>query len=141
MEEKGAGVIAAGENAGEGAPRRDWNETAEEAAERVRRAASDVEHGVRRAKGEAARTLREGRERVAAAYDRTAESAGRLYRDARGYAKENPGTTAVVTFVAGIGVGIMLSGRNGYRARGHGLVPVVAVALANAVLEVFDPVR
>jgi hypothetical protein len=90
---------------------------------------------------EASRTMHDAKERLTAAYGRTAETAEHAYREARGYAKENPGTAAAVTFAAGVGVGMMLAPRSDFRAYRHGLVPVVAVALAHAVLDVFDQGR
>jgi hypothetical protein len=85
--------------------------------------------------------MHDAKERLTAAYGRTANTAERAYREARGYARENPGTAAAVTFAAGVGVGIMLAPRNDFRAYRHGLVPVVAVALAHAILDVFDQGR
>jgi hypothetical protein len=87
---------------------------------------------------EASRTMRDAKERVTAAYGRTAETAERAYHEARGFAKENPGTAAAVTFATGLGVGLMLAPRSRFHAYRRGLVPVVAIALANAVLDVFD---
>jgi hypothetical protein len=90
---------------------------------------------------EASRTMRDAKERVTAAYGRTAETAERAYHEARGFAKENPGAAAAVTFATGLGVGLMLAPRtprSRFHAYRRGLVPVVAIALANAVLDVFD---
>jgi ElaB/YqjD/DUF883 family membrane-anchored ribosome-binding protein len=102
----------------------------ETAAEAVRRA--------HRLKDEAAEKLRTAREKAGVAYDRTADQAVRMYNNAREYAVANPGTAAAVTFAAGVGVGMMMASRNGSRAYRQGLVPVIAVALAQAVLDVFD---
>ena len=123
------------------APRHDWGETASDVAEGAQQAASDAKRSARRMANEASQSLRDAKERMTAAYGRTAESAERVYRDARIFARENPGTAAAATFAAGIGVGLMLAPRHGLRVYRTGLVPVVAVALAHAVLDVFDDAR
>ena len=101
------------------------------------------ERELRRRTREAAEKLRQAKERVAVAYDRTADSASRVYREARGYAQEHPDVAAAVSFAVGMGVGVMIAGRNGRsygngRSYARGLVPVFAIALAQAVLDVFD---
>ncbi len=103
------------------------------------------EREVRRRTREAAEKLRQAKEKVAEAYDRTADNAARVYREARGYARDHPHVAAAVSFAAGMGVGVMIAGRNGRsHTRGNGLsytrglVPVFAIALAQAVLTVFD---
>jgi ElaB/YqjD/DUF883 family membrane-anchored ribosome-binding protein len=107
------------------------------------RRAEDPEVGrrARRMKDEASQTLRAAREKAEVAYDRTADRAVRAYHSARDYAQANPGVAAAVTFAAGVGVGMMIAGRDGARAYRQGLIPVVAVALAQAVLDVFDEGR
>jgi len=107
-------------------------------AERMGEAVSDARRGARRVANEAARTIRNASERVTAACGRTAETAERAYIDARNYATEHPGTAAAVTFAAGIGVGMMLAPRYAPGVGRRGLMPVVAIALAHAVLDVFD---
>jgi ElaB/YqjD/DUF883 family membrane-anchored ribosome-binding protein len=104
----------------------------EEATSRTRRLAE--------AAGEAARATKE---RVSAAYDRTSEGAQRAYRGARVYARHNPLLTAAVTFASGIGIGLLLAprGSRGLRSVRQGFLPVAAVALAHAVLEVLDETR
>ncbi|HEY7925551.1 MAG TPA: hypothetical protein VII62_20365 [Vicinamibacteria bacterium] len=99
----------------------------------------------RRAREEAAETLRAARAKVSRAYDRTADSAVRTYRGARDYAQAHPGAAAAMSFAAGVGIGMMVSAQNGatYR-RGlipRGLIPVAAIALAHAVLDVFEEAR
>jgi ElaB/YqjD/DUF883 family membrane-anchored ribosome-binding protein len=108
---------------------------------RAEEAASEVGRRARRMRDEASDTLRTAKEKVEVAYDRTADQAARAYQSAREYAVANPGVAAAVTFAAGVGVGMMLSGRNGSRIYRQGLIPVVAVALAQAVLDVFDEAR
>jgi ElaB/YqjD/DUF883 family membrane-anchored ribosome-binding protein len=110
---------------------------AESEAGRVQQRAENFKNRVR---DEAGETLRGAREKVSRAYDRTADNASRAYRSARGYAQEHPDMAAALCFATGVGVGMMMSGRNGGMYR-RGLVPVVAVALAQAVLDVFGEDR
>jgi ElaB/YqjD/DUF883 family membrane-anchored ribosome-binding protein len=110
-----------------------------EAAERT----LPSEQEVRRRTREATEKLRQAKEKVTEAYDRTADSAARAYREARGYAQEHPDVAAAVSFAVGMGVGVMIAGRSGRsygngRSYARGLVPVFAIALAQAVLDVFD---
>jgi ElaB/YqjD/DUF883 family membrane-anchored ribosome-binding protein len=104
-------------------------------------AASEIGRRARRMKDEASQTLRSAKEKVGVAYDRTADQAVRAYRSAREYAQANPGVAAAATFSAGLGVGMMMASRSGARAYRRGLIPVVAIALAQAVLDVFDEAR
>ena len=95
----------------------------------------------RRAREEAAETLRAARVKVSRAYDRTADSAVRTYRGARDYAQAHPSAAAAMSFAAGVGIGMMVSSKNGAKAYQRGLIPVAAIALAHAVLEVFEEAR
>ena len=119
----------------------DWRATADEVAESAAELASEAKKGARRVANDASQSLRGAKEKVSAAYGRTTESAERAYLSARGYATENPGTAAAVTFAAGVGLGMMLAPRNGRNSYGRGLIPVVAIAVAQAVLDVFDRAR
>jgi uncharacterized protein YfiM (DUF2279 family) len=48
---------------------------------------------------------------------------------------------AAAAFAAGLGAGMMVASHRGARAYRRGLIPVVAVALAHAVLDVLDGAR
>ncbi len=126
---EGGGTSEAGTTA-----ERSWD-TAER---RVEEEASEAARRARRLKDEAAEKLRVAREKAGVAYDHTADQAARMYNSARKYAVANPGAAAAITFAAGVGVGMTMAGRNGSRVYRQGLVPVIAVALAQAVLDVFD---
>ena len=95
-----------------------FRDVKDEVAERMGEAASDVKRGALRAVDEASQAIRDARERLAAAYGRTAQTAERTYLDARSYAKENPGVAAAVTFAAGLGLGMMLAARYALGRRG-----------------------
>ena len=121
--------------------RREWERDKEEVAQLAEDAAVRAGQAAGRAAGEASRRLRSATDRASAAYDRTAREAGRAYRNVRDYAALHPGATAAVTFGTGVCLGMwMARGRElpDYR---RGIVPIAAIALANAVLEVFGPRR
>lgn len=124
---EGVGTTAAG------AAQRSWDPE-----RRPEEAASEISRRANRMKQEASETLRTAKEKAAVAYDRTADQAKRAYHGAREYAVANPGVAGAVTFAAGLGVGMMMAGRRGSRGNHQGLIPVVAVALAHAVLDVLD---
>ena len=90
-----------------------------------------------RTRDEAAEAMRTAKEKAGRAYDATVNSARSTYYRARGYAQEHPDAAAALTFAAGIGFGAMMAGRRG-RIYRQGLLPVAAIALAKAVLDVFD---
>jgi ElaB/YqjD/DUF883 family membrane-anchored ribosome-binding protein len=134
MQEPREEYTGAGTGTSDTSAERSWD-AAERKAEET---ASEAARRARRLKDEAADTLRTAKQKAGVAYDRTADQAVRAYHSARDYAVANPGTTAAITFAAGVGVGMMMVSRNGSRVYRQGLVPVVAVALAHAVLDVFD---
>jgi ElaB/YqjD/DUF883 family membrane-anchored ribosome-binding protein len=134
MQEPRDDYTGAGTGASDTSAERSWD-TAERKAEE---AASEAARRARRFKDEAADTLHTAKQKAGIAYDRTADQAVRAYTSAREYAVANPGTAAAITFAAGVGVGMMMASRNGSRVYRQGLVPVIAVALAQAVLDVFD---
>ena len=103
--------------------------------------ASGIASRAARLREGASQTLRSGREKVGVAYDRTADQAARAYYGARGYAQANPGVAAATTFAAGLGIGLLLGGRSAARAHRRGLIPVVGIALAQAVRDVFERLR
>jgi hypothetical protein len=85
---------------------------------------------------EAGRAVRQARERVADAYGRTAETAGRVYDRAIDFGRENPGTATLLALGAGVAVGLWLAGGDrGYRDR---VVPTLATRVAEAMLDIFD---
>lgn len=104
-------------------------------------AASEFGSRARRIRDEASQRLRSAREKASVAYDRTADQAVRAYHGARGYAQANPGLAAAATFATGLGIGMLLGARSAARVYRRGLIPVVAVALAQAVRDVFQRAR
>jgi ElaB/YqjD/DUF883 family membrane-anchored ribosome-binding protein len=83
--------------------------------------------------------LRQAKDKLSDAYDRSSDAATRAYGRAMDYSRENPRTATLVALGAGFGAGILFSygmpsRRNNYRS----MFPSVALAVADAVLGVFD---
>jgi len=93
---------------------------------------------VRERVDEAKARMADTKRKIADAYERTSETANRLYQDALDYGREHPATTMLVAFGAGVGLGMMLSdGGRSSRYR-RNIVPAIATAAAEAVLDIFD---
>ncbi len=73
------------------------------------------------------------------AYNRASKGLNEGYTQAVDYGRENPGTTMLIAFGAGIGVGILLAGGFGSSrdTRTSRIVPPVMNALSEIVTEVF----
>lgn len=124
--------------------KRDLREVTIRVAEHAEEFASDVSRNAIRLADEATRTGRQAKDRFAEVYDRGTEKAGKVYRGARGYVRTNPAMTAAITFATGVGLGLLLAPRRSHqssRALRQGMFPVAAIALAQAVLEMFDDSR
>jgi hypothetical protein len=91
-----------------------------------------------RAAREAGRTLRNAKDKLSGAYERTSEVANRAYHEALDSAKENPGLSALVCFGIGVGVGLWMSGMSRPRGFRDRVLPVLATAMADAVREIAD---
>jgi ElaB/YqjD/DUF883 family membrane-anchored ribosome-binding protein len=82
--------------------------------------------------------FRQAKDKLSDAYDRSSEVATRAYSRAMDYSRENPRTATLVALGAGFGAGVLFtygtSRRNSYRS----IFPSVALAVADAVLGVFD---
>jgi hypothetical protein len=114
---------------------REEEEIMEERAESVRREFGE------RAEREAGRAVRNAREKLSGAYERTSEVAGRAYQDALESARENPGMSALVCFGVGVTVGLWLAGMSRPRGFRDRVLPVLATAMADAVREIADTRR
>jgi ElaB/YqjD/DUF883 family membrane-anchored ribosome-binding protein len=121
--------------------RREWERDKEEVAQLAEDATVKAGQAAGRIAGEAQRRLRSASDRATAAYDRTATEAGRAYRGVRDYAADHPGTAVALTFGTGVCLGMWMARGRAIDAYKRGIVPMAAIALANAVLEVFDSRR
>ena len=99
---------------------------------------SDAREFGERAAREAGRTVRNAKEKLTGAYERTSDVANRAYREAIDSARENPGMTALVCFGAGVAFGLWLSGMSRPRGFRDRVLPVLASAMADAVREIAD---
>jgi ElaB/YqjD/DUF883 family membrane-anchored ribosome-binding protein len=108
---------------------------------------TSVEHEERQrqraaeAAAEARTRMADAKEKITDAYERTSETAGRLYRDALDYGREHPGTAILVAFGAGVGLGVMLADGGRESRYRRNIVPAIATAMAGAVLDIFDAKR
>jgi ElaB/YqjD/DUF883 family membrane-anchored ribosome-binding protein len=121
--------------------RRQWERDKEDVGQLADDARATADKAAARAAGEAQRKLRSASDRATAAYDRTATQARRAYGNVRDYAVEHPGTAAAVTFGTGVCIGMWMARGRAIDAYKRGIVPMAAVAIANAVLEVLDSRR
>jgi ElaB/YqjD/DUF883 family membrane-anchored ribosome-binding protein len=93
------------------------------AAQRAREQVSDV--------------VEQAKQTVSSAYGKTAETLSQTYNQAIRYGRENPGTTALIAFGAGVGIGLLLAGVVMPRNRYSRIVPRVVDALSDIALELF----
>jgi ElaB/YqjD/DUF883 family membrane-anchored ribosome-binding protein len=89
-------------------------------------------------KGRVTEGFRQAKDKLSDAYERSSDVATRAYGRAMDYSRENPRTATLVALGAGFGAGLLFSygmpRRNSYRS----MFPSVALAVADAVLDVFD---
>lgn len=73
------------------------------------------------------------------AYQRASRSVNETVEQAKVYSRENPGTTTLIAFGAGIGVGLLLAGGvlTSHRSRSQRLVQPVMTALTEIAGELF----
>ena len=82
-------------------------------------------------------TVGRAKETLTDAYEKSSDVATRAYSRAVEYGKDNPRGAMLMALGAGIGLGLLFSpGRSGRRNYG-GIFPIVAIAAANALLDVF----
>lgn len=87
--------------------------------------------------------FRQAKDKLNDAYDRSSDAATKAYSRAMDYSRENPRTATLVALGAGFGAGVLFSygmpsrRNSSYRS----MFPSVALAVADAVLGVFDKRR
>jgi ElaB/YqjD/DUF883 family membrane-anchored ribosome-binding protein len=82
--------------------------------------------------------IRQAKDKLSDAYDRSSEVATRAYSRAMDYSRENPRTATLVALGAGFGAGVLFSYGTSRRSSYRSMFPSVALAVADAVLGVFD---
>jgi ElaB/YqjD/DUF883 family membrane-anchored ribosome-binding protein len=70
------------------------------------------------------------------AYDKTSEKVGETYDKAMIYSSENPGTTVLIAFGIGLGLGLLLGSSATHRSSNRFAQPVIN-ALSGAASEIF----
>lgn len=111
----------------------DWGAASSGEAELERRA---FERG-RRLADRAGEAVDAAKRRVAGAYERTSREAERAYQGTVDYAREHPGTTALITLGAGIGIGFILAAAGQRAAIRRRMAPAFAVAAAHSIRNLF----
>lgn len=90
-------------------------------------------------KGKVTEGFRQAKDKLSDAYDRSSDVASRAYGRAMDYSRENPRTATLVALGAGFGAGVLFSyGMPSRRTNYRSMFPSVALAIADAVLGVFD---
>ena len=83
--------------------------------------------------------FRQAKDKLSDAYDRSSDVATRAYSRAMDYSRENPRTATLVALGAGFGGGVLFGYGTARRNSNYrGMFPSVALAVADAVLGVFD---
>jgi hypothetical protein len=70
-------------------------------------------------------------------YDKTSRNLNKGYNKALDYGRSNPGTTALITFGAGVGIGLLLAGGFSSRTRTSRILPPVLDAVSRISRELF----
>lgn len=87
-------------------------------------------------------TVGRAKESLTDAYEKGSDVATRAYSRAIEYGTENPRGAMLMALGAGIALGFLFSpGRNSGRRNYGAIFPIVAIAAANALLDVFDDRR
>jgi ElaB/YqjD/DUF883 family membrane-anchored ribosome-binding protein len=103
-------------------------------------AARTVEETTEDLKARVTEKVGRAKDAITDAYEKSSDVATRAYSRAMDYSRENPRTATLVALGAGIGVG-MLMGAMGSSGRTRGyrkMFPSMALAVADAVLDVFE---
>lgn len=83
--------------------------------------------------------FRQAKDKLSDAYDRSSDVATKAYSRAMDYSRENPRTATLVALGAGFGAGVLFSYGTSRRGTNYrSMFPSVALAVADAVLGVFD---
>jgi ElaB/YqjD/DUF883 family membrane-anchored ribosome-binding protein len=73
---------------------------------------------------------------VSDAYDKTSEKVGETYDKAKIYSSEHPGTTILIAFGMGLGLGLLLAAGTTHRSHNRFAQPVIN-ALSGVASEIF----
>jgi ElaB/YqjD/DUF883 family membrane-anchored ribosome-binding protein len=88
--------------------------------------------------GKAGEAVEQVKEKVTDAYERTAEGLNKTYKNALEYGREHPGQMSLITFGAGIGIGMLLaSGFSSRSSRTQRILPPVLDAVSRVARELF----
>lgn len=77
------------------------------------------------------------RENLSDAYNRASRSVQETWDQAMDYGRNNPGTTTLIAFGAGLGLGLLIASNMNSRSRTERIVPPVMRALSDLAVEFF----
>ena len=114
---------------------RDISDTADSVGAKVSSAAQTLKDQV----GErASETMDQAKRKVGELYDSANRSLNQQYDRAMSYTRENPGTTTLIAFGAGVGVGmLLLSNLSGSRSRRSRVIEPIMNAVSTLASELF----
>src|SRR5262245_9413628 len=98
-------------------------------------AASRAKDQVSNAKERAAEIVDQTKQAVSNAYDQTTQTLSEKYGQAIEYGRSNPGTTMLITFGAGVGIGLLLAASLPGRSRMSRISEPIVNALSQVALE------
>ena len=109
------------------------------AAENLGAKVSGAAHAVKEQVGErASETMDQAKRKVGELYDSANRSINQQYDRALSYTRENPGTTTLIAFGAGVGVGmLLLSNLTSSRSRRGRVIEPVMNAVSTLASELF----
>ena len=87
--------------------------------------------------GQAGEAMHQAKQKVTDAYNRASDTMNQTYEQALSYGRSNPGTTMLITFGVGLGVGLLLANSAAQRTRTRRIVPPVMNALSEIASEIF----
>jgi len=111
---------------------------ARDASAAADKAASAVHNATRQFADSAAATVDQAKQKAGEIYDQVNKTVNEQVNRAVDYSRENPGTTTLIAFGVGVGVGMLLLGnlRGGSRGRRRVVQPVMN-ALSTLAYELF----
>jgi ElaB/YqjD/DUF883 family membrane-anchored ribosome-binding protein len=117
-------------------PRARFDTSVRDTADQTARAVEDTAEDL---KTRVTDTVNRAKDKINDAYERGSDAATRAYTRAMDYSRENPRTATLVALGAGIGVGMLMGAGMSGRSRSYRrMFPSMALAVADAVLDVFE---
>jgi hypothetical protein len=87
--------------------------------------------------GKGAEVFDKATENINQAYDRAYRSMHETWDQALDYGRKNPGTSTLIAFGAGVGLGLLIASNMNSRSRPQRMVPPIMRALSDITMEFF----